>query len=122
MQTKTASGKPLDDITLEAVLSGQLTPQDLRIHPDALRHQADVAQQHGSPQLALNLRRAAELVVLSDEEVLAIYESLRPHRSTKSELEAIAGRLHENGAALCASLVREAAVVYNVRGLLHQSR
>ena len=37
-----------------------------------------IAQQHGNPQLADNLRRAAELTELPDEEVLAIYEALRP--------------------------------------------
>jgi propanediol dehydratase small subunit len=112
------SGRPIDDITLEAAVSGDLSPADLRVHPDTLRHQADVAEAHGNPQLGENLRRAAELTALPDDEVLAIYEALRPGRSTAPGLESIAARLEAAGAPLCAALVREAAEVYARRGLL----
>lgn len=112
------SGRPLAEITLEAVAAGELTPADLKIHPDTLRHQADVAEQHGNPQLADNLRRAAELTLVTDEEVLAIYEALRPGRCSAAQLEAIAGQLHGAGAPRCAALVREAAESYGRRGLL----
>ena len=63
-------------------MSGDLSPADLRVHPDTLRRQAEVAETHGNPQLGENLRRAAELTALPDDEVLAIYEALRPGRST----------------------------------------
>ena len=52
-----------------------------------------MAQEHGNPQLAENLRRAAELTALGDDEVLAIYEALRPGRSTAAQLTALAASL-----------------------------
>jgi len=118
MDIRTASGRPVDGITLEAVMSGEITASDVRIHPDTLRHQAEVAERHGNRQLGQNLRRAAELVSLSDGEVLRIYEALRPHRSSAEELQAIAECLDAADAQLCADLMREAAEVYEARGLL----
>lgn len=113
------SGRPIDEITLEAAVGGDLSPADLRVHPDTLRHQAKVAETHGNPQLGENLRRAAELTGLPDDEVLAIYEALRPGRSTAAGLAAVAARLESADAPLCAALVREAAEVYARRGLLN---
>jgi propanediol dehydratase small subunit len=88
------------------------------VHPDTLRHQAGVAEAHGNPQLGENLRRAAELTALPDDEVLEVYEALRPGRSSAAGLETIAARLAAAEAPLCAALVREAAEVYARRGLL----
>ena len=118
MKCRALSGRPLAEITLEAAARGDLSAADLRIHPETLRRQADVAQQHGNPQLADNLRRAAELTALGDEELLAIYEALRPGRASRAELETIAVRLEAGDAPSCAALVREAAAVYERRGLL----
>jgi propanediol dehydratase small subunit len=112
------SGRPLDEITLGAAVRGDLSPADLRIHPQTLRRQAAVAEEHGNPQLGANLRRAAELTAVPDDEVLAIYEALRPGRSTLAALQALAGRLEDAHAPLCAALVREAAAVYERRGVL----
>jgi len=111
------SGKPVADLTLEAVRAGEVSVADLRIHPETLERQAVVAEQHGNPQLAHNLRRAAELTKLPDEEVLAIYEALRPGRSTTAELTALSGSLADRGLPRCAALVAEAAEVYARRGL-----
>jgi propanediol dehydratase small subunit len=118
MNPRALSGRPLEDISVEAVVDGTLERDDIRIHPDTLRHQAAVAEQHGNPQLAGNLRRAAELASLPDEELLRIYEALRPGRSTAAELEAIAVSLDADAAPLCATLVREALTVYGRRRLL----
>ena len=118
MKRRALSGRPLSEITVEAAARGDLSAADLRIHPGTLRRQADVAQRHGNPQLADNLRRAAELTALGDEELLAVYEALRPGRSSRVELEAIAARLEAAHAPSCAALVREAAAVYERRGLL----
>ena len=71
------SGRAVDELTLEAVRRGEVTLPDLRIHPRTLQRQAQVAAGHANPQLAENLRRAAELTSLPDDEVLAIYEALR---------------------------------------------
>ena len=112
------SGRPIEEITLGAAARGDLSPADRRVHPDTLRHQAAVAEEHGNPQLGEDLRRAAELTALDDDEVLAVYEALRPRRSTRAELEALAGRLEAARAPLSAALVREAATVYERRGQL----
>jgi len=111
------SGKPVDHLTVEAVRSGEIGVADLRIHPGTLEHQARVAEEHANPQLAENLRRAAELTRLPDEEVLAIYDALRPGRSTAARLAELAGSLADRGLPRCAALVAEAADVYARRGL-----
>jgi propanediol dehydratase small subunit len=116
-RTRALSGRPVDDLTLDAVRAGEVGLADLRIHPETLERQAVIAQRHGNPQLAANLRRAAELTWLPDEEVLAIYEALRPGRSTAAELSALAGSLADRGLPLNAALVAEAAEVYARRRL-----
>jgi propanediol dehydratase small subunit len=115
---RSQSGKSLDELSLEALLSGELKTEDFRISGDTLRHQADAAERAGYRQFADNLRRAAELTAISNEEVLAIYTALRPGRASHAELVALAERLeNEHQAPLTAQLVREAAEVYRKRGL-----
>ncbi len=111
------SGRPVSELTLEAVRRGELGLPDLRIHPETLERQAAVAAAHSNPQLADNLRRAAELTHLSDDEVLAIYDALRPGRSTPGKLTELAAGLAERGLPRCAALLTEAAEVYARRGL-----
>lgn len=111
------SGKPVDGLTVEAVRAGEVGVADLRIHPDTLERQAVVAEQHGNPQLAENLRRAAELTRLPDDEVLAVYEALRPGRSTPAQLTGLAASLAARGLPRCAALLTEAADIYARRGL-----
>ena len=74
------SGRPVEELTLEAVRRGEIGLEDLRIHPETLERQAAIAEQHANPQLAENLRRAAELTRLDDEEVPRWWP--RPPRST----------------------------------------
>ncbi len=115
----TATGRTLDDLKMEAVLADELTAEDFRISGETLRHQAETAEAAGYWQLAENLRRAAELTGISNEEVLDIYDALRPRRRTYSDLLALAERLETDLAApLTAALVREAAEVYQERGIL----
>jgi propanediol dehydratase small subunit len=111
------SGRPVSDLTLDALRAGELTPEDVRIHPETLERQAQVAEAHGNPQLAANFRRAAELTDLPDSKVMGIYEALRPGRSTLAQLEEIAVELETLGAPVNAALVREAAAAYADRGL-----
>jgi propanediol dehydratase small subunit len=111
------SGKAVDQLTVEAVRAGEVGVADLRIHPETLEYQAVVAERHGNPQLAENLRRAAELTRLPDEEVLAIYEALRPGRSTPGQLTELAASLAGRELPRCAALLAEAAEVYARRGL-----
>ena len=104
--------------TVENAVDGKLGLSDLRMDPAALTHQADVARQDGNPQLAENFLRAAELANVDDEDVMALYEALRPYRSTAEQLEELRAALEARGAPRCAELVRQAAVVYGRRGLL----
>ncbi len=116
-EVRALSGRAVGELTLEAVRRGELGLPDLRIHPETLERQAAVAAAHSNPQLAENLRRAAELSRLPDDEVLAIYDALRPGRSTPGKLTDLAAGLAESGLPRCAELLREAAEVYARRGL-----
>jgi propanediol dehydratase small subunit len=116
--TRAFSGRPAAELTLDALRREELGADDVRIHPETLEHQARIAAAHGNPQLAENFRRAAELATVPEREVLALYEALRPHRSTAAELDALAAGLAAGSAPRCAALVREAATVYARRGLL----
>jgi propanediol dehydratase small subunit len=107
-----------EKFTVEAAVDGRLGLADLRMDPATLNRQAEIAEESGNPQLAENFRRAAELATVEDEEVMGLYEALRPHRSTGPELEALRASLEAKGATRCAELVRQAAIVYARRGLL----
>lgn len=116
--TTAHSGRPIDDITVDAAQAGQLELDDIRISRESLVRQAEVAESAGSAQLGANLRRAAELTALPADRVLEIYEALRPGRSSADELAEIAEELDAVDAVTCAQLVREAAAVHARRGLL----
>lgn len=116
---KTRSGKSFDDINMENVLNGSVTLDDIKITPEVLIYQAQIAESIGRDQFATNLRRAAELTFVPDDRVLEIYNAMRPNRSTKQELIDIADELENKyNAKICASLVREASEVYEKRGKL----
>lgn len=104
--------------SVEHAVDGKLGLADLRMDPAVLAHQAVVAEEGGNPQLAENFLRAAEMATMDDEEVMALYEALRPHRSSAMQLEELRTTLERRGAARCAELVRQAADVYARRGLL----
>ena len=116
---RTPSGVSLNDITMKTVLSGYIKADDLRISPETLKLQAQIAEKVGRKQLADNFLRAAEMTAVSDDRILEIYDALRPRRSTKDELLGIADELeNQYKAVVTAGLVREAADVYDKRGLL----
>jgi propanediol dehydratase small subunit len=116
---KSASGKAYAEFSLEKVISGELTADDFRTAPATLIMQAEVAESVGRDAFARNLRRAAELTAVPDDELLGIYNALRPYRSTKAELLAIADTLENKyGCTISAGFVREAAGVYEQRGRL----
>jgi propanediol dehydratase small subunit len=116
-----ASGMRPDDITLEKVLAGQITFDDIKIRPETLEYQAQIAESVGRPRLAANMRRAAEMTRIPDDRLLEMYNGLRPYRSTKQELLEMAGELESKyQARACAALVREAAEVYEKRRRLRQ--
>ncbi|MBK8445229.1 MAG: diol dehydratase small subunit [Micropruina sp.] len=116
---KSATGKVLSDFSVDKVISGQLTAEDFRIAPETLELQAQVAESVGRDTLARNMRRAAELIKVPDDELLQVYNSLRPYRSTKAELYGIADGLESKyGCTVNAAFIREAADVYEKRGRL----
>jgi len=111
------------EITLNDVACGKLHPREIRISPQTLEYQAQVAEAHGRSQLAAGFRRAAELTRVPDEEVLRIYNALRPHEATREALIRIAGDLEKKyEAKLNAAFVREATKVYEKRGFFKKTR
>jgi propanediol dehydratase small subunit len=117
----TPTQKSYNSLTLDAALKGEVTGADLRISPKTLEMQAEISESLGRVQLAKNFRRAAEMIALSDARILEIYNALRPNRSTKEELLAIADELENKyGATENALLIREAADVYERRGRLRK--
>jgi propanediol dehydratase small subunit len=115
------SGRALSEMQSDTVADDDLTADDLRIHADTLRLQAQIAREAGYHQLAANLLRAAELTVVPNEEVLQIYELLRPGRASWSQLNQLAERLEQTYNALeNARFIREAAQVYQERRLLRR--
>ena len=116
---KTPTGRPVDEINMEAILKGEITADDCKIAPETLEYQAQIQESFGNPQVAANFRRASEMTRIPDTRILQIYNSLRPNVSSKEELLAIAEELEtEYSAVINASLVREAAEVYEARGML----
>lgn len=116
---KAQSGMALDDLTLDKVINGEIKSEDIRIAPETLEMQAQVAESVGRDAFASNLRRAAELIAVPDKRILEIYNALRPYRSTKDELYQIADELeNQYNCKINAAFVREAADVYALRGRL----
>jgi propanediol dehydratase small subunit len=116
---RTPTGKPLSALTMDAVIAGEVDAEDVRIAPETLLLQAEVAESVHRRQLAANFRRAAELTAVPDAEVLEMYNALRPRASSKDRLLGIAENLDTKyGATTCAAFVREAAEVYERRDLL----
>ena len=115
-------GKPLSSLTMESVINGDVSMEDLRITPKALEQQADIATSVGRSALAGNLKRAAEMTRLPQSEVMAIYELLRPGRAvSKDSLLDEAQRLrNEQDAPLLADFIEEAARFYEKRGLFRK--
>lgn len=112
-------GKTLSEVTLDAVLDGSVTMEDLRITPGALRAQAEIARDAGRPTLAENFERAAELVDVPQDVIMRVYELLRPGRArTRQELLDAAQLLRgRHGAHRMADFIEEAAQSYEERGL-----
>lgn len=116
---ETPNGTALSEITLEAIVDGDIDGDDIVISPDTLEKQAAVAEDEGRPQLAQNFRRAAELTAIPDERLLEIYNALRPSGADKQTLKAMATELEEEyDAQINAELVREAIAVYEKRGVV----
>lgn len=112
-------GKGLEELTLDKLVAGEVTLEDLRITPEALKLQGEVSEAAGRPTLAKNFERAAELADVPQDVVMRIYELLRPGRAkSKDDLLAAAAELRDQyNARRMAAFVEEAAEVYERRGL-----
>ncbi len=115
----TQSGRPLTDLTLDQVLGGDISPKDVSVNAQTLDVQAEFARRAGYDQVAENLARAAEMTRIPNGELLEIYESLRPGRSTYYQLLSISQRIASMyEAELTGAYIREAADAYRDTGLL----
>jgi propanediol dehydratase small subunit len=110
------SGKALEELTIDGVLLGELGADDFRISGETLIYQSHKAEAAGYQQLAMNLQRAAELTRFTNQELINIYNELRPGRSSYKQLMALAENLEQDrGAPMIAALIRDAAEVYQQR-------
>ena len=117
--TAAKSGRRLGDITLDRVAGGDAHPDDVTASADTLLLQARFAREAGYPEVAANLTRAAEMTRIPDEELLEIYESLRPGRSTYYRLLSLSQQVASRyDAEHTGAYIREAADAYRDTGLL----
>ena len=86
------TGKKLADITLDEVLKGHISSDDIKIAPETLKAQGQVAKEAGNGPMEKNFERAAELTRVPDDIILKMYNKLRPNRSTRQELEQMAAK------------------------------
>jgi propanediol dehydratase small subunit len=121
-RVQTRNGRPLRDLTLDNLLAGSVAASDFGITVEGLRLQAAIAERAGRPNLAQNLRRGAELVEIPDKVLLDVYELLRPGRAQSADdLRAAANELRDTyDAKETASLLEEAALVYERRGIFQR--
>ncbi len=119
---RSRTGVAFERITLEAVRAGEIGSDDLSVDRETLLLQAGVAEGAGYRQLAENLRRAAELVGIPNEQLLQMYEALRPRRATYQELTTLADELEARYAAAAnARFIRQAAEAYRACDLLRSA-
>lgn len=116
---KSKSGKSIDQITIDEVINENITGEDIKISKETLKLQGEIAKQEGRQQLGENFNRASELVDIPDDELLIIYNMLRPNRSTREELLNKAKEIREKyNAVYCSNLIVDAVNVYSKRGIL----
>jgi propanediol dehydratase small subunit len=114
---RSRSGRGLSELTIDALRERALAIDDFSIGREQLEAQARAAEADGHPQLADNLRRAAEMTALSNERVMRIYEMLRPGRAAYHELAELARELAGRDMPRLAAFIAEAADAYRARGL-----
>lgn len=113
------SGRLLRDLTLEQVRQGHAQSDDLSASAETLEAQAQFAREAGYHEVAANLTRAAEMTRIPNDEILEIYEALRPGRSTYYQLLSLSQQITSMyGAEHTGAYIREAAEAYRETGLL----
>lgn len=113
-----STGKNISEFSLEAILSGELKPEDCRISADMLERHAQIEESEGNFQIAETLRKSAEMTRIPDDRIMEIYNTLRPRASTKEGLEQIAEELESKyNAPRNAAFIRKAIEVYEKRNM-----
>lgn len=116
---RSKTGKSLDELSLDEIMRGHISSDDIKISKETLKAQGQVSREADNPPMEKNFERAAELIQVPDDVILKMYDKLRPNRSTKRELLEMAEELLDTyHAPHCAKLVLEAAQVYEKRGIL----
>ena len=87
------SGRPVGELTLEAVRRGEIGLEDLRIHPETLEWQAAVAEQMMGKMLAPDADKTRPTVA---QELRAIMESCPP-KTIEHALQAMRDRPDRSG-------------------------
>ena len=115
---RTATGKSLNDFTLEAIQKSEIQPEDCRISAEILERHAQIEESVGNFQIAAELRRSAEMTRIPDSRIMEIYNSLRPRMSEKKKLKEIAEELKTKyDAPQCAAFIEDAIHVYEKRNM-----
>lgn len=115
---RTATGKALNEFTLDAILDGAITPEDCRISAETLEKHAQIEESAGNFQIAAELRRSAEMTRIPDERIMEIYNALRPRMSNKDKLLEIIKELKtQYDAPGCAEFIEDAIKVYEKRNM-----
>ena len=115
---RTATGKGLKDFTLDAILNGEIQPEDCRISAETLERHAQLEESVGNFQIAAELRRSAEMTRIADNRIMEIYNALRPRMSNKETLKEIIEELKTNyNAPQCAAFIEDAIKVYEKRNM-----
>ncbi len=113
-----STGKNISEFTLDAILSGELKPEDCRISAEILEKHAEIEESEGNFQIAETLRKSAEMTRIPDERIMEIYNTLRPRASTREALEQIADELENKyDAPKNAAFIRKAIEVYEKRNM-----
>lgn len=115
----TKSGRPLSTLSLDQVLADDVGPEDVSVSDGTLELQAQFAREAGYHEVARNLVRAAEMTRIPNDEIMAIYEALRPGRSTYYQLLSLSQQITSMyNAEHTGAYIREAADAYRDTGLL----
>jgi propanediol dehydratase small subunit len=119
---RAASGMPLAELTLEAIVSGKVQPGDIGISADTLLRQAQIAEEAGRVALGRNFKRASELVGVPEEVIIDTYELLRPGRVSDPQVLLERARIlrEDYGADRIADFLVEAVEVYRQRDLFRK--
>ena len=116
---KAKSGRRLSEMTLDYVRTGAARPDDLSVEANTLIMQVKFARQAGYLELVENLARAAEMTRIPNDEILDIYEALRPGRSSYHRLLSLSQHISSvYNAERTGAYIREGAEVYKDTGLL----